>query len=187
MAANDRAWMAAAACRAVPEEVRAAFHSREREEREVALAVCGTCQVVAECGEYADSFSDVSGVWGGRFIPERVMGEKDWRAEDRAKVIEYLLANAENGEWKGTATSIAKSVGLPREAVYKHLVFWHSKGYIQPLHQPRVSPSRYTIRKGIPENLASLSAIALREGQPGPRLEVSEDQLSLLPADAGRF
>lgn len=178
--------MAAAACRGVSAEVKASFHTRDSRKRENAFAVCGTCQVVTQCSEYAAQFPDISGVWGGRYIPERIMGESDWRAEDRAKVMEYLLSNAENGEWKGTATDIAKAVGLPREAVYKHLVFWGRKGYIQPLHQPRVSPSRYKFRRDVPDNLASLSEIALREGLPEPKSDVIEDQMSLLSSDAGR-
>jgi WhiB family redox-sensing transcriptional regulator len=62
-------WQERAACRDVnpdlffaPEEERG---MRRRARELVALSLCGTCPVRAECRAQAEAFGDTYGVWGG--------------------------------------------------------------------------------------------------------------------------
>jgi WhiB family redox-sensing transcriptional regulator len=67
--ADEWAWQERAACRDVnpdlffaPEEERG---MRRRARELVALSLCGTCPVQAECRRQAEAFGDTYGVWGG--------------------------------------------------------------------------------------------------------------------------
>ena len=71
------AWQEEAACRDVnpdlffaPEEERG---MRRRARELVALSLCGTCPVQAECRRQAEAFGDTYGVWGGTTEHQREM------------------------------------------------------------------------------------------------------------------
>lgn len=42
-------------------------HRSRSKATRAAMAVCGDCQVMTECGTYADSRETTDGVWGGKF------------------------------------------------------------------------------------------------------------------------
>lgn len=61
-------WRQSAACRGVDAEI---FYPASEEDADTAKAVCGECGVVQPCLEYALSYRERDGVWGGATEKER--------------------------------------------------------------------------------------------------------------------
>lgn len=122
-ALNDR-WKDEAACRGEPgewfwppSERGSAVHDWRIDVRPLAFAVCATCPVLVECGDYAQANGETSGVWGGvDFGLER--GRQSWATARRAAVRERVLRWADRGV---APVEIARLVGVSRRTVHRFL------------------------------------------------------------------
>ena len=65
----EYAWRSQAACEGYADLF---FPQQDLTHVRAAVAICRTCPVVRECGEYADSRDERNGVWGGRNRAARV-------------------------------------------------------------------------------------------------------------------
>jgi WhiB family redox-sensing transcriptional regulator len=65
---RDTSWRAKGACRGLDPEI---FYPQTDEEAVDAKAICAVCSVQTACLEYALSFREKEGVWGGATERER--------------------------------------------------------------------------------------------------------------------
>lgn len=96
---------------------------------DAARAICFTCPVITECGDYADRTNQRHGVWGGRY---RRPGLTDWRTPMLA-----LLRHPH------TAPQIADALDADIRNTYRRLRILTDDGHPiiatpQPNHRPTV-------------------------------------------------
>ena len=65
---DDKAWLERGACRGLDPSV---FYPDDDDDASEAKRICGECQVKVTCLEYALSFREKDGVWGGATERER--------------------------------------------------------------------------------------------------------------------
>ena len=66
-------WHNRASCRSMAtREFFDTFEELDNAGRMKVLSVCASCSVRAECQEYAESFSDTYGLWGGYYYKDGV-------------------------------------------------------------------------------------------------------------------
>lgn len=68
LASRDRTWLDRGACRGLDPQI---FYPDEDDDAMEAKSVCGECAVKAMCLEYALTFREKDGVWGGATERER--------------------------------------------------------------------------------------------------------------------
>lgn len=59
---SDEDWRGLAACRGTDTD---SFYPGKGESGSAAKRICGRCQVISECLEYAMEMADDNGIWGG--------------------------------------------------------------------------------------------------------------------------
>ena len=65
---EDKAWLERGACRGLDPQV---FYPDDEDDASAAKRICAECQVRVTCLEYALSFREKDGVWGGATERER--------------------------------------------------------------------------------------------------------------------
>lgn len=66
-------WLKNAACRAMAtKDFFENFEAKDAGGRMKALSVCASCKSRVDCQQYAESFSDTYGLWGGYFYRDGI-------------------------------------------------------------------------------------------------------------------
>jgi WhiB family transcriptional regulator, redox-sensing transcriptional regulator len=68
LASRDKAWLDRGACRGLDPQI---FYPDENDDAFEAKAICAECSVKVTCLEYALTFREKDGVWGGATERER--------------------------------------------------------------------------------------------------------------------